>query len=56
MHPDNLEEIRNAVLEAVKRPKEPGLPEYIRERYTWRRAAQQLIDVYMRVLNTHEKN
>jgi glycosyltransferase involved in cell wall biosynthesis len=50
LNPKNTESIREAVLEARERPKAPKLPPFIRERYTWKRAAEQLMAVYRDIL------
>jgi len=50
LDPEDVESIRAAVLAALGQPKRPDLPAFIRERYTWKRAAEQLMAVYHRVL------
>lgn len=52
--PYEVASIRAAVLEAQARPRSPALPALIRQRYTWRRAAEQLIEVYQTVLAAKE--
>lgn len=42
--------IRAAVLEALARPRSPALPALVRQKYTWRRAAEQLIKIYQSVI------
>ncbi len=46
LDPNRPESIRDAVIAARGRPKDPDLPGFIRERYTWTRAAEQLLAVY----------
>ncbi len=48
--PYEVASIRAAVLEALERPRSSSLSALIRQRYTWRRAAEQLIEVYRAVL------
>lgn len=48
--PYDVAGIRAAVLEALSRPRSPELPALVRQKYTWRRAAEQLIAVYRGVL------
>jgi glycosyltransferase involved in cell wall biosynthesis len=50
LDPKNTESIREAVLEARERPKAAELPSFIRERYTWKCAAEQLMAVYRDIL------
>jgi glycosyltransferase involved in cell wall biosynthesis len=50
LDPENVADIRTAVLEAAKKPARPELPAFIRERYTWKRAAEQLLAVYEGIL------
>ena len=54
LDPYSIESIRQAVLQAVEKPGTPELPALIRERYTWRRAAEQLLVAY-RNLVEHRK-
>jgi glycosyltransferase involved in cell wall biosynthesis len=51
LDPENTESIRNAVLEARARPKDRDLPGFVRERSTWKRAAEQLTAVYREILS-----
>jgi glycosyltransferase involved in cell wall biosynthesis len=51
LDPYNEADIRRMVEVALARPKALGLPSFIRERYTWRRAAEQLIAVYQKILD-----
>lgn len=51
LEPYDEQSIRDAIQQALCRPKNPELPGFIRERYTWSRAAQQLLCVYRRLLN-----
>ncbi|MDL2290666.1 glycosyltransferase family 4 protein [Desulfovibrio sp. OttesenSCG-928-F20] len=51
LEPYDVSSIRQAVLNALRREKNAALPLYIRERYTWRRAAEQLVAVYQNVAN-----
>lgn len=48
--PYDIADIRSAVLEALARPRSPALSALIRQRYTWRMAAEQLVEVYQAVL------
>jgi glycosyltransferase involved in cell wall biosynthesis len=48
--PYSVESICEAVLRAVEKPKQAGLPSFIRERYSWKRAAEQLMVAYQAVL------
>lgn len=52
MHPENVLEIKAAVLDAIRRPANGNLPSFVRENYTWHRAATQLLDVYQRAMAT----
>jgi glycosyltransferase involved in cell wall biosynthesis len=51
LNPENGESIRKAVLAALDKARRPELPAFIRERYTWKRAAKQLLAVYERIMN-----
>jgi glycosyltransferase involved in cell wall biosynthesis len=46
LDPQDTAGIRQAVQEALAGPRDAELPGFIRERYTWRHAARQLVDVY----------
>lgn len=46
LDPYDVESIRLSVFSALSRPLNPSLPAFIQERYTWKRAATQLINVY----------
>jgi glycosyltransferase involved in cell wall biosynthesis len=48
--PENIESIRSTVMAAFAKMQPTSLPHYIRENYTWRRAAEQLIRVYQNIL------
>jgi glycosyltransferase involved in cell wall biosynthesis len=50
LNPDDPGSIRQATEQALSREKRPELPEYIRQRYTWKKAAEQLLAVYRDVL------
>lgn len=54
LNPVNIESIRNAVLSALNRPSRSGvLCDYVAEHFTWKRAAEQLINVYQQVIQMH---
>jgi glycosyltransferase involved in cell wall biosynthesis len=46
LDPYDSADIKRAIGEALSGPKNPALPGFVRERYTWKRAAQQLASVY----------
>lgn len=48
--PYEVASIRAAVLKALARPRSSSLSALVRQKYTWRRAAEQLIKVYQSVL------
>lgn len=51
MDPSSTDSIRDAVLEGLARPRRAAeLTSFIKERYTWRRAAKQLLTVYEDIL------
>jgi glycosyltransferase involved in cell wall biosynthesis len=50
LYPYDVPNIRRALEKALSGPKNPALPGFIRERYTWKRAAEQLLDVYQSIL------
>jgi glycosyltransferase involved in cell wall biosynthesis len=50
LDPYSVESIRETVLQALEKPKSPELPSFIHERYTWKRAAEQLVAVYHKIL------
>ncbi|MFT4302743.1 MAG: glycosyltransferase [Desulfovibrio sp.] len=49
--PYNVENMREAILRAMKKPKPPTLSVFIREHYTWKRAAEQLVATYQKILS-----
>jgi glycosyltransferase involved in cell wall biosynthesis len=49
--PENVESIRLAIQIAMAKPRSATLPNFIRENYTWTRAAEQIISVYRSILN-----
>lgn len=51
LNPYDIVSIRDAVAAALTAPSKAGLSAYIRERYTWKRAAEQLVNVYNSVLS-----
>lgn len=52
LNPDDAASIRQAVEQTLARARRPELPEYIRGRYTWKRAAEQLLVAYKEVLRS----
>jgi glycosyltransferase involved in cell wall biosynthesis len=50
LDPYDVNDIRRAVDSALANPKDPLLPDYVRERYTWKKAAESLCRVYEQVL------
>lgn len=55
LNPESQESIRAAVLEGLSRAHDrESLREFIRSRYTWRRAAEQLCTVYEEILRARE--
>jgi glycosyltransferase involved in cell wall biosynthesis len=51
LDPYDETDIRRAVQDTLTRPNAPDLPGFVRERYTWKRAAEQLVAVYEKVLS-----
>jgi glycosyltransferase involved in cell wall biosynthesis len=49
LDPESTESIRATIYAALSHPKASALPTYIRERYTWKRAAEQLVAVYREI-------
>lgn len=54
--PSSVESIRNAVMEALRKPDDPMLSDFIRKRYTWDIAARQLLGVYQKLLGMSSEN
>ena len=54
LDPEDVTSIRDAVLAALGQPKHPELPTFIRERYTWKRAAEQLLAVYRTIVENRK--
>lgn len=50
LDPYDGESIRNAITQALATPKNPQLSVFIKENYTWKKAALQLLTVYRHVL------
>ncbi len=48
--PDNLGEIRDKVLRALARPRDPELAQHVRQHYSWRAAARATREAYARLL------
>lgn len=48
--PNDVASIREAVLAALRAPRRPELAEHIRSHYTWRRAAEETLVAYRRLL------
>lgn len=46
LDPYDVKSIRDAVELSLAHPKNPELPHFIRKHYTWKRAAEQLLQVY----------
>lgn len=53
LDPYDVDSIRHAVQTALAGPRYGELPAFIRGRYTWKRAAEQLMGVYQTVLAAH---
>ncbi len=53
--PRDLTSIRAAVLAAYEAPRSEALRELVRERYTWKRAAESTLEGYRLALALHEK-
>jgi glycosyltransferase involved in cell wall biosynthesis len=53
--PDDVASIRTTVQTALAKPRPEGLSDHVQKNYTWTRAAEQLIDVYQRILNENSK-
>ena len=49
--PSDPASIRHAVLSALASPRPMNLPAFIRAKYTWPQAAQQLFEIYHKVIN-----
>jgi glycosyltransferase involved in cell wall biosynthesis len=52
LDPGSVADIRRAVLETLACPVSPMLSTFVRERYTWTRAAEQLLAVYCKCMDT----
>jgi len=48
--PDDVESIRNAVLQAYTNPVNPYLQDYIFSHYTWKDTAEQTLQAYQLIL------
>ena len=51
--PDDIESIRNAVLEAYQKPVDPLLKDYILKHYNWFQAAEQTLSAYKLILEAN---
>ena len=47
--PDDPESIRKSILKAYRKPKNSQFSNYIKENYTWEKAAQQTLDAYQKL-------
>ena len=54
--PTDEKSIRNAVLKAYESDKHDNLPSFIRENYTWEKAAKQTLEAYIEVMERFNKN
>lgn len=55
LDPQDKESIRNAVLKAMAMLRDSALKEHVRANYTWKRASEQLVDAYERLLASRKK-
>lgn len=52
--PYDVKNMREAIVRAMEKPRAPDLSDFIRKRYSWKRAAEQLVSAYHNILGKKE--